>query len=91
MKALIVGEVSERILPMITLLESEGVETVYDSGKDIRDFSGFKFDYVIVDELVSENSLLRNLSPSAEKEMLAFLYTLNFDKTNSNIKENVEI
>lgn len=53
MKALIVGEVGERILPMITLLESEGVELVYDSGKDIK---GFKFDCVIVDELVSENS-----------------------------------
>lgn len=56
MKALIVGEVGERILPMITLLESEGVELVYDSGKDIRGIKGFKFDCVIVDELVSENS-----------------------------------
>lgn len=77
MKALIVGEVSERILLMITLLESEGVEIVYDSDKDIR---GFKFDYVIVDELVSENSFLRNL-----------LYTLNFNKTNFIVRENVEI
>lgn len=51
MKALIVGEVSERILPMITLLENEGVEIVYDSDKDTR---GFKFDYVIVNELVFE-------------------------------------
>ena len=80
MKALIIGEVSERILPMFTLLESEGVEIVYDSGKDTR---GFKFDYVIVDELVR--------TPPSEKEVLAFLYTLNFDKTNSNIRENVEI
>ena len=51
MKALIVGEVSERIFPMITLLESEGVEIVYDRDKGIR---GFKLDYIIVDELVSE-------------------------------------
>lgn len=57
MKALIVGKVSERILPIITLLESEGVEIVYDSDRDIKGFRGFKFDYVIVDELVSENFL----------------------------------
>lgn len=80
MKALIVGEVGERILPMITLLESEGVEIVYDSDKDIKGVRGFKFDYVIVDELVSENSFLRTL-----------LYTLNFNKTNSLVRENVEI
>lgn len=80
MKALVVGEVSERILPMITLLESEGVEIVYDSDKDIKGVSGFKFDYVIVDELVSENSFLRTL-----------LSTLNFNKTNSIARENVEI
>ena len=80
MKALIIGEVSERILPMITFLESEGVEIVYDSDKDTR---GFKFDHVIVDELVH--------TPPSEKEMLAFLYTLNFNKTNSIARENVEI
>lgn len=80
MKALIVGDVSERILPMISLLEREGVEIVYDSGKDTR---GFKFDYAIVNELVH--------TPPSEKEMLSFLHTLNFDKTNSNIRENVEI
>ena len=85
MKALVVGEVSDRILPMITLLESKGVEIVYDSGKDIR---GFKFDYVIVDELVSET--LSNVQAENIKRN-ALLYTLNFDKTNSNIRENVEI
>lgn len=53
------------------------------------------------------DSFLRTLTPSSEKEMIAFetlsnvqaenikriafLYTLNFDKTNSNIRENVEI
>lgn len=72
MKALVIGEVSDRILPMITLLESEGVEIVYDSGEDTR---GFKFDYVIVDELVSET----------------LLCTLNFNKTTSIVRENVEI
>lgn len=61
MKALIVGKVSERSLPMITLLESEGVEIVYDSDKDIK---GFKFDYVVIDELVSENSLGDSYSSS---------------------------
>ena len=85
MKALIVGEVSERILPMIILLESEGVEIVYDSGEDTR---GFIFDYVIVDELVSET--LSNVQAENTKR-IDFLYTLNFDKTNSNIRENVEI
>ena len=85
MKALVVGEVSERILPMITLLESEGVEIVYDSGEDTR---GFKFDYVIVDELVSET--LSNVQAENIKRV-DFLHTLNFDKTNSNIRENVEI
>lgn len=85
MKALIVGEVSERILPMITLLESEGVEIVYDNSKDTR---GFKFDYVIVDELVSET--LSNVQAENTKH-IAFLYTLNFNKTNSDIRENVEI
>lgn len=88
MKALIIGEVSERILPMITLLENEGVEIVYDSGKDTRGFRGFKFDYVIVDELVSET--LSNVQTENIKR-IAFLHTLNFDKTNSNIRENVEI
>ena len=85
MKALIVGDVSERVLPMITLLESEGVEIVYDSDKDTR---GFKFDYVIVDELVSET--LSNVQAENIKRV-DFLHTLNFDKTNSNIRENVEI
>lgn len=85
MKALIVGDVSERILPMITFLESEGVEIVYDSSKGVK---GFKFDYVIVDELVSET--LSNAQAENIKR-IAFLYTLNFDKTNSNIRENVEI
>lgn len=53
------------------------------------------------------DSFLRTLTPSSEKEMIAFetlsnvqaenikriafLYTLNFNKTNSNIRENVEI
>lgn len=83
MKALVVGDVSERILPMIALLESEGVEIIYDSDKGIRGVRGFKFDYVIVDELVH--------TPPSEKEMLAFLYTLNFNKTNSIARENVEI
>ena len=85
MKALIVGDVSERILPMITFLESEGVEIVYDSGKDTR---GFKFDYVIVDELVSET-----LSDAQAENIkrTAFLHTLNFDKTNFIVRENVEI
>lgn len=85
MKALIIGEVSERILPMIIFLESEGVEIVYDSGKDTR---GFKFDYVIVDELVSETLS----SVQAENiKRIDFLYTLNFDKTNPIVRKNVEI
>lgn len=85
MKALIIGEVSERILPMITFLESEGVEIVYDSGKDTR---GFKFDYVIVDELVSET--LSDVQAENIKR-ITFLHTLNFDKTNHIVRENVEI